>query len=149
MLDLSAEFAELAPSVVARVLDALERDGRIARAGDPGQIYVGGVRFWSVAHQPDDPDPAVVRLAQALDLERLPYASRIEKGRRTIVILIPVAEFAADLAESSPGLDELRRSVRRAMVAVSCEIALVGEVSLYQGVPALPLELRVLPETQY
>jgi hypothetical protein len=147
MLDLSPQFQELPPSALARVLEVLERDGLIARAGDPGQIYVGGVRFWSVAHRPDHPDPAVARLGEALRLESLPYASRIEGDRKTIIILIPLADLTADLLQESPALDELRRRLREAVVAVSSDIELVGEVSLHQGVPALPLELRLRPET--
>ena len=143
MLDLSPQFAELAPSALARVLDALERDGLIARAGDPGQIYLGGVRFWSVAHRPDKPDRALARLAEVLGLESLPFASRIEGDRKTIVVLIPLEDLTADLMQESLVVDELRERLRGAVAAVSCDIELVGDVSLHQGVPALPLELRL------
>ena len=46
LLELRYELPDLAPSEVARVLASLERRGLVGSAGDPEQIYLGGVRFY-------------------------------------------------------------------------------------------------------
>ena len=51
MLELRAEMSALAPSAIARVLDALERRALVDGAGDEALIYLGGVRFWSTAFE--------------------------------------------------------------------------------------------------
>jgi DNA-binding MarR family transcriptional regulator len=44
--DLRADFPHLAPSVVLRVIDALQRKGLVSRAGNAWHVYLGGVMFW-------------------------------------------------------------------------------------------------------
>jgi hypothetical protein len=143
LLDLSPEFPDLAPSALARVLDALEQSGRTTRAGDPGQIYAGGVRFWSISHKQADMDPALADLTDALSPERLPYDTRVESERRTIVILIPVSDLSADLLAGAPALDVLRQRLAAATAATPCVVEIRPQVSLHRGIPALPLEVRV------
>jgi hypothetical protein len=49
MFELWAEFPQLAPSAILRVLDALAARGLVSAEGDPERVYLGGVTFRSRA----------------------------------------------------------------------------------------------------
>lgn len=98
MPELHGEFPQLAPSAVARVLESLERKGLVARAGDPDQIYLGGVRWWSTALPPDSLAPDVAAIVAALETAAPDLERSVDPAARTVTVYVPVAELEDFLA---------------------------------------------------
>ena len=81
-LELRAEMSALAPSAIARVLDALERRGLVDGAGDEALIYLGDVRFWSTALRPTRIDVDLARLRDRLSGPHRPRDVSRSSGER-------------------------------------------------------------------
>ena len=97
MADLWEQFPDLAPSAIRRVLVSLERKGLIAHAGDEAQAYVNGVRWWSTAMKPSDPDPrleSITREIESADL-RVEHAADPHAGHMNL--FLPLVELESYL----------------------------------------------------
>ena len=109
MLDLHGELPQLAPSAVAKVLASLEGKGLVARAGDPDQIYLGGVRWWSTAINPDSPHPELEAIVSALERGAPDLEHSVDPAARTVTVYLPVAEVEALLAgRASIAIQQIR-----------------------------------------
>ncbi len=96
MADLWAEFPDLAPSAIKRVLDSLESKGLVAHAGDESQVYVQGVHWWSTAAEPVE-DPALAAIAAALEQSKLDVEHSVDAHAGTVQVFVPLVEFEGEL----------------------------------------------------
>lgn len=142
--DLRDQFPDLAPSAVAKVLEALESRGLVERAGEPNQIYLGGVRFWSTALSPTEVDKRLRAVHEAIEAASLPFHSWIDPDRRTITVLVPLERFQADLLGDAEALRDLRAQLQSVLfneAAVTAQLA--SEVASPEGRPCLMVVLRL------
>lgn len=127
ILELHDEFPALAPSAVARVLASLERKGLVARAGDPDQIYLGGVRWWSTALAPSALDSALAAIEAALQAGGSELERSIDPSERAVTVYLPLGELEAYLGgRTSIAIERIRGCVwrlERDGVAVELSVA--------------------------
>lgn len=141
MIDLSSELA-LMPSAIARVLDALERRGLVARSGNPSMIYMGGVEFWPVTRSASSPGTDVIALMDELGAPD-GLTTWLDPERRALHLLMPLDAVLGELT----GADERFRAVRQRVLEITEARALdiaVGTAVVADG-PTPCLELRVAP----
>ena len=114
MPELHREFPRLAPSAINRVLAALESKGLVACAGDPHQVYLGGVQWWSTASGSGFEDPRFARLTAAVEKAELGCEVTADPASGTVTVFLPVAEVESYLAgRASVGAERIRGLVWR------------------------------------
>ena len=97
MADLWEQFPDLAPSAIRRVLVSLERKGLIAHAGDEAQAYINGVRWWSTAMEPGDPDPRLESIAREIESADLRVEHSIDAHAGHVDLFLPLVELESYL----------------------------------------------------
>jgi hypothetical protein len=104
--ELHADFPDLAPSAIHRVLQALERKQLVASSGDPSRVYLGAVSFWRRGMP-----PAVDESLEVIDAElreaRVPFDHWVDLEDRRVVVLVPVEQWMWGLVAYDT--DELHR----------------------------------------
>jgi hypothetical protein len=145
--DLREEFPDLAPSEIYRVLESLERRGKIDWAGDDDARYLGGVRFWSTALRPTDVPEALEWLYEdLLSGSSGTQGFELDPYRRTITAHLPLADLAAYLrGEEVPHLEKLRRTLKLLQGAARFDDMRIWSQQREDlfGEPVLVLELRL------
>jgi hypothetical protein len=91
MLDLWGEIPGLAPSAIKRVLDSLQKKGLVARAGDPDQVYLGGVRWWSTAIAPTQRDPRLAQVEEALEQAGVGLGRVVDESEGAVTVYLPLS----------------------------------------------------------
>ena len=107
--DLREDFPQLAPSAVAKVLDALGQRDLVRRSGDPHQIYLGGVTFWASSREPPEQDPRLEGLAKMLEVSGWPSETDHERG--VVSLFLPLRGLLGYLASTDDDLERLRSAV--------------------------------------
>ncbi len=97
MADLWNEFPDDAPSAIKKVLDALEKKGLVAHAGDPGQAFVNGVHWWSTALAPTSYDDELAVIVLAVEDARLGLGHSADPHNRSVSVFLPLVELEAYL----------------------------------------------------
>jgi hypothetical protein len=92
MGDLWNEFPDLQPSAIKKVLDSLSRKGLVDSAGDPGQVYLGGVHWWSTAISPTRRDQALERIVEALADAELGLDVSVDDQEHAVTLFLPLSE---------------------------------------------------------
>lgn len=151
LLDLSGQFPELSSSALGSVLEALERRGLVASAGDPGLIYVGGVEWWARSRSHPEPTDSVRSLADALS-DGSPLTTYVDAERDQAVVLLPLESITELLVPSDPSGSARAKSaiglLRAQLADLSAqgrvrEVAIAPTVTLDEGFASL--EIRVAP----
>ena len=141
MLDLHEDFPQLAPSAVAKVLDALSERDLVRRAGDPAQIYVGGVEFWPASRSVTEEDEELRELTARL--EEAGWSARPDHERGLIVVALPIE----DVNEALIGLANNRFDALQALIhsfeeeAAIAWTSISSELAIAGGTPSLQVEL--------
>ena len=97
MADLWEDFPDLQPSAIKRVLESLEKNGLVARAGDDSLVYLNGVTWWSTAGSDDEP-PLLTAVRSAFEAADL--GTRLSADPRTgiLQLWLPLVEVEALLS---------------------------------------------------
>lgn len=143
LLDLRGDFPDLAPSVVARVLDVLVDRGLVRRTGDPGQIYLGGVFFWAASRTPPDTDAELDAIRKRLKDGGWDAWADSERG--LVVVLLPIVDVHEGLVGMvGNAFDRLGQIVSElVMTNLIASTSVSTEISVNDGTPALQVELRI------
>lgn len=110
MADLWQEFPDLAPSGIKKVLDALEKKGLVAHAGDESQAFVNGVQWWSTALTPLEYDGALAGIVEAVEAASLGLRHTADPHDQCVTVFLPLVELEAHLRGFPSGPMEALRS---------------------------------------
>lgn len=110
MADLWQEFPVIAPSAIKKVLDALEKKGLVAHAGDESQAFVNGVHWWSTALTPTEYDDELATLVEAIEVAQLGLRHTADPHDRSVTVFLPLVELEAHLRGLPSGPMEALRS---------------------------------------
>src|SRR4051794_9457971 len=93
MADLWDAFPDLQPSAIKGVLDSLTKKGMVESSGDPSQVYLGGVQWWSTAISPTSEDPALAKLTGAV--ANLGVRFDADPHEKQVTLFLPLVEVEA------------------------------------------------------
>lgn len=114
MIDLRPEFLTLPPSAVKSVLDSLEKKGLVEHAGDPDQVYLGGVRWWSTAITPTSRSERLEMIESVVSETAPDFERSVDDAEGALTLYLPLEELERFLAgEASLAMQQIRGCVWR------------------------------------
>ena len=146
MLELHDEFPGIAPSAIYKVLESLEGKGLVDSSGNPDQVYMGGVHFWSTALAPTELSPGQATVLEALRRADLGLTVWADPSERTVTALLPLAELERVLVgEESAAFDRLRSACAELHAGGGATVSISSAQAGDGPKPALAIELSTSP----
>lgn len=146
LVELRDDFPELAPSVVASVLEALVRRQLVRASGDPSLVYVGGVQFRparrSIAAVPNELDDLARRVIAVGG-----WQVWVDYSGLAVYVLVPLSEIQDGiLGIGDSRFEQLQHLVGDlASDASVSSFGLESQLSVSGGEAALQLRLGLEP----